>query len=167
MLWRWKFRKILKLYKQWAKSIIGEDVEMEWCSDFFCLPSYPYKIWIGMLMSEKNIKELPEFLQTNFHCQFSFDKITLFTICFLHEIGHIMTDWEFDDADKEYDRENISTAEYRLLPQEWTADEWLVDYINNNGMITYQWQKKIQAAYDKVTEKDLEKFTKYKKPEKN
>jgi hypothetical protein len=162
VMWRWKMYKIRSLYKQWAESIIGEEVTIEWAPDFYCLAYYPYKIWVGMLMTEQNINELPKFLKENFDCNFSFSKFQIFTLCFLHEVGHIMTDWQFDDLDKDYCRDTITTEEYRKLPHEWAADEWAVEHINKNGREVHAWQKKLEKAYAAVTQKDLEKWTKSK-----
>jgi len=154
--------KILKLYSQWAEVITGEKVQLDWCSDWFCVPIYPFKIWVAMLISEENTKTLPHFLQENFNCKFSFNKISLISTCFIHECGHIMTAPFIDDNEDDY-QEKVTPEEYRKLPKEWAADEWMVNYINNNAVNVFFWQKKIEQAYSKITQKDLENFLKSKK----
>lgn len=156
-----KMENILKIYGDWALEIFGEEVEMKWCTDFGCYPQIreAWLIEIGMLATESDEDDLPNFFQTNFICNWNFEEIDYFTLCFLHECGHLYT-WDFLTEDEQDNREigYISWEDYRNLPSEYAADDWANDYLNNSRERWEYWQEKLEIAYSEVTEKDLEYF---------
>ncbi len=90
-----KLEVILHLYAEWAEQIINAEVELDWCTDF---GSYPedfdsFRIEVGMLIREDDVSDLPSFYQHNFSCEWQFNEVEIYVLCFLHEVGHLQTWW--------------------------------------------------------------------------
>lgn len=153
-----KMQRILDIYADWAWEIFGEDVETQWGNDFGVYPTEDIAgslIEIGMLITDENKKNLPRWFREEFSPA-RLDEVLIFSLCFLHECGHIAT----QGGERVPQWEGITPAEYRQLPQEYAADKWAAVYINSSPMGWSYWQNKLQNAYDEVTEDDLMEWVK-------
>lgn len=150
--------KILAIYKCWAESIVGDTVELDWSKEFECIPDDdPYRVWIGIIIPTHSLTELPLFFRSSFSCRIAIERLQIYTLCFLHEIGHIMTDWEFSDSEKEVP-DDISTWDYHFLPHEFAASDWAMNYINENGRSVLHWQRRLELAYAAVSNEEVGEY---------
>lgn len=153
-----KMNYILELYADWAFEIFGEDIETQWGNDFGVYPTEDIAgslIEIGTLITEENEKNLPAFFREHFN-PYRLDEVLIFSLCFLHECGHIAT----QGVPRIEQWEGITPDEYRALPQEFAADKWAADYINSAPMGWSYWQNRIQNAYDDVSPEELMEWAK-------
>lgn len=154
--------RVLNVYRRWAQDIFGEEVEVRWCTDFGCYPQDRdnWLIEIGMLAKESDFADLPDFFHKNFTCKWKFDEIQFYTLCFLHECGHLYT-WDLLPKElRNREKSGLTWEDYRNLPTEFAADEWANEYLNNNRYDWFYWQTQLEQAYGAVTQKDLEEFVK-------
>lgn len=161
-----KFDRILEIYAEWAHDIFGHEVEMQWGSTFGCYPELDPEaacIEIGMTMAEDHMADLPAFFAKHFPQYYNFADIAIYTLCFLHECGHVATRRHLTPEQTSLQaagrsNTNIIFDEYRLLPGEFLADQWANDYLNANLVTVLSFQRDLANAYTAVTLADLEQF---------
>jgi len=167
-----KFDNILSIYEEWGKYILEEffeseqEIEVVWGSDFNVYPSDDIDmslVEIGMLITEESEKSLPQFFLDNFDVRYDMQDIEIFTICFLHEMGHLCTMDRLEDGRYVVEltpgRDDATVDEYRMLPEEFRADKWANEYINDNLSLVSFYQDWLNEAYSQVTKEDLELWT--------
>ncbi len=105
---------------------------------------------------ERKHYEFLEDIRENFDCKFSFDRISLFSISFLHELGHIY--YHYRENDLDFNADKLSRKDYYRLKRERLATNFAVNYINRHGFDVMKWQARLQKAYDLVSKSEFEKF---------
>jgi hypothetical protein len=82
----------------------------------------------------------------------SFD---IFTLSFMHELGHLETEWDTVDDTRERKKiKGLKDAEkYYALHNERIATDWAGEYLTENYDSMKAWESKILEAFKKILDK--------------
>lgn len=138
-------QKVLTMCEEFCTDITGETVEVAYGLDFYCYPQDRDSLYIAvsLFLGEEMVFDLYDWLEDTFKPKIDIDVIDPFVLALLHEVGHLET-WESLTVEEQEENEPTRVEEYRLLPREFAADKWAMEYIQAEFEQVMKFQRKIR-----------------------
>ena len=128
------------------------DYQAEMGQEFMCLLDCNTVQWSLIYVDSAG-----EAFYHNFVKRFPLVKgFSLFTLSFLHELGHLETEWDAEN-DIEKRKTEMSNEEYFNLHNEFIATEWAGEWIETHYSEAQMFDNQLRKMIDNFYEKTLDK----------
>ncbi len=141
------FAPLTELLNDFARTF-DEEYSVKFNSDFQANVS-EMRIYYTIVMSDPDSKAFRENFVHRFPSCADFD---IFILSFMHELGHLETEWDMED-DVNLRNEIQDHEKYFNLHNEWIATEWAGNYLTKNHDQMKQFEKIILATGKNLIEK--------------
>lgn len=109
-------------------------------------------IYYAIAMMDEGAKSFRANFEKRFPVAKDFD---IFTLSFLHELGHLETEWDMVDDTKERNKikGEKDSEKYYALHNERIATDWAGEYLNDHYFTAKALEEKVLTAIKKVLDK--------------
>lgn len=115
-----------------------------------------HKIEWGLISNEKVEHDFGQFFYEYGITGVTLDRVNILVLSFLHEVGHVMTFFNFDENERELDnsaKEVIdNNFDYWDLPTEFAANIWTINWVEDHAAAYNELLEMFKACFIAISE---------------